>query len=203
MVYLDDIIVFSQTVEEHLLRLAEVLKRLKDAGLKIKPSKCQLLCKSVQYLGHVVSEKGVEADPAKISCVRDWPVPDSREDLRRFLGFVSYYREFISNVTQTAAPLHALTERSKSWHWTTQCEAAFVALKCKLLSPPILSFPQFDKMFVVDTDASQDGLGAVLSQDGDSHVIAYASRVLTKAERQYCATRREMLAFVWAVRPAW
>ena len=146
----------------------------------------------VQYLGHVVSEKGVEADPAKISCVRDWPVPDSRESLRRFLGFVSYYRKFISNFARIAVPLHALTERSKPWHWTTQCEAAFAALKDKLLSPPILSFPHFDKTFVVDTDASQDGLGAVLSQDGDRHVIAYASRVLTKAERQYCATRREM-----------
>ena len=195
------LVVFSQTVEEHLQRLAEVLRRLKDAGLKVKPSKCQLLSKSVQYLRHVVSEKGVEADPAKISCFRDWPVRDSRESLRRFLGFVSYYRKFISNFARIAVPLHALTERSKSWHWTTQCEAAFTALKDKLLSPLIVSFPQFDKTFVVDTDASQDGLGAVLSQDGDSgHVIAYASRVLTKAERQYCATRREMLADVWAVR---
>ena len=88
LVYLDDIIVFSQTVEEHLQRLAEVLRRLKDAGLKVKPSKCQLLSRSVQYLEHVVSEKGVEAHPAKISCVRDWPVPDSRESLRRFLGIL-------------------------------------------------------------------------------------------------------------------
>ena len=102
----------------------------------------------------------MEADPAKISCVRDWPVPDSRESLRRFLGFVSYYRKFISNFSQIAAPLFALTVRTKPWHWTTQCEAAFVALKGTLLSPPILSFPQFDKTFVLDTDASQDGLGA-------------------------------------------
>ena len=122
---------------------------------------------------------------------------DSRESLRRFLGFVSCYRKFISNFAQIAAPL---TERSMSWHWTTQCEAAFAVLKDKFLSPPILSFPQFDKTFVVDTDASHDGLGAMLSQDGDRHVIAYTSRVLTKAERQYCATRREMLAVVWAVR---
>ena len=137
--------------------------------------------------------------PAKISCVRDWPVPDSQESLRCFLGFVSYYRKFVSNFSQIAAPLFALTERTKPWHWTTQCEAAFVTLKGTLLSPPILSFPQFDKTFVLDMDASQDGLGAVLSQDGDRHVVAYASRVLTKAARQYCATRREMLAVVWAV----
>ena len=145
LVYLDDIIVFSQTVAEHLQRLAEVLRRLKNAGLKIKPSKCQLLSKSVQYLGHVVSEKGVQADPTEISCVRDWTVPDSWESLRRFLGFASYYRKFIPNFSQIAAPLHTLTERSKPWYWKTQCEDAFVALKSKLLSPPILSFPQFDK----------------------------------------------------------
>ena len=89
MVYLDDIIIFSQTVDEHLQRLRDVLQRLKDAGLKIKPSKCQLLRKSVLYLGHIVSEKGVELDPEKTSCVRSWPVPNDRESLRKFLGFAS------------------------------------------------------------------------------------------------------------------
>ena len=199
LVYLDDIIIFSQTVDEHLQRLRDVLQRLEEAGLKIKPSKCQLLRKSVLYLGHIVSERGVEVDPEKTSCVRSWPMPNDRENLRKFLGFVSYYRKFIPNFAQIAAPLHSLTEKAKSWQWSQQCSDAFDQLKGKLLSPPILSFPQFDKVFVVDTDASQQGLGAVLSQEGD-RVIAYASRVLTKAERQYCATRREMLALVWAVR---
>ena len=110
-VYLDGIIIFSQTIAEHLQCLAEVLRRLKDAGLKKKPSKCQLLSKSVQYLGHIVLEKGVKADPTKISRVRDWTVPDSWESLRRFLGFVSYYRKFIPNFSQIAAPLHTLTKR--------------------------------------------------------------------------------------------
>eukprot|EP00731_Ephydatia_muelleri_P033704 Em0036g8a len=192
LVYLDDIIIFSQTVDEHLQRLRDVLQRLKDAGLKIKPSKCQLLRKSVLYLGHIVSEKGVEVDPKKTSCVRSWQVPNDRECLRKFLGFASYYRKFIPSFAQIASPLHSLTEKAKPWQWSQQCNEAFDQLKEKLLSPPILSFPQFDKVFVVDTDASQHGLGAVLSQEGD-HVIAYASRVLTKAERQYCATRKEML----------
>ena len=199
LVYLDDIIIFSQTVDEHLQRLRDVLQRLKDAGLKIKPSKCQLLRKSVLYLGHIVSEKGVEVDPKKTSCVRSWQVPNDRECLRKFLGFASYYRKFIPSFAQIASPLHSLTEKAKPWQWSQQCNEAFDQLKEKLLSPPILSFPQFDKVFVVDTDASQHGLGAVLSQEGD-HVIAYASRVLTKAERQYCATRKEMLGMVWAVR---
>eukprot|EP00731_Ephydatia_muelleri_P017571 Em0010g669a len=191
LVYLDDIIIFSQTVDEHLQRLRDVLQRLKDAGLKIKPSKCQLLRKSVLYLGHIVSEKGVEVDPKKTSCVHSWQVPNDRECLRKFLGFASYYRKFIPSFAQIASPLHSLTEKAKPWQWSQQCNEAFDQLKEKLLSPPILSFPQFDKVFVVDTDASQHGLGAVLSQEGD-HVIAYASWVLTKAERQYCATRKEI-----------
>eukprot|EP00731_Ephydatia_muelleri_P024551 Em0016g822a len=150
-------------------RLTEVLQRLKEAGLKIKPSKCHLLCKSVRYLGYVVSEKGIAADADR-------------------------------NFADIAAPLHALTEKSKPWHWTERCDKAFVALKVKLASPPILSFPQFDRTFVVDADASQEGVGAVLSNLDDGRVIAYASRVLTKAECQYCATRRELLALVWSVR---
>ncbi|KAL5491405.1 hypothetical protein EMCRGX_G016687 [Ephydatia muelleri] len=200
LVYLDDIIIFSRTVEEHLQRLTEVLQRLKEAGLKIKTSKCHLLCKSVRYLGYVVSEKGIAADADKIKCVENWPTPTDHESLRQFLGFASYYRKFIRNFADTAAPLHALTEKSKPWHWTELCDKAFVALKGKLASPPILSFPQFDRTFVVDADASQEGVGAVLSHLDDGRVIAYASRVLTKAECQYCATRRELLALVWSVR---
>ena len=184
-------------MEEHFTRLADVLRRLNEAGLKLKPSKCQLFRKSVQYLGYVVSEKGIEIDPAKTNCVKNWPVPNNHETLCQFLGFASYYRKFIQNFAEIAAPLHALTEKTKSWQWTEQCEAAFSSLKGKLLRPPILSFPQFDRTFVVDTDASQEGIGAVLAHEGHEQVIAYASRVLSKAEKQYCAT---MLALVWAVK---
>eukprot|EP00731_Ephydatia_muelleri_P003083 Em0001g3083a len=185
LVYLDDIIVFSQTVEEHFTRLADVLRRLNEAGLKLKPSKCQLFRKSVQYLGYVVSEKGIEIDPAKTSCVKNWPVPNNHETLRQFLGFASYYRKFIQNFAEIAAPLHALTEKTKSWQWTEQCEAAFSSLKGKLLLPPILSFPQFDRTFVVDTDASEEGIGAVLAHEGHEQVIAYASRVLLKSNTNF------------------
>ena len=122
--YLDDIIVFSQTVEEHLQRLEEVLERLQQAGLKIKPSKCHILCKSVKYLGYIVSEKGVEVDAGKISCVSNWAIPLNQESLRHFLGFTSYYRRFIPNFAQIAAPLHTLTEKSREWLWTKQCEDA-------------------------------------------------------------------------------
>ena len=141
MVYLDDIIIFSQTVDEHLQRLSDVLQRLKDAGLKIKPSKCQLLRKSVLYLGHIVSEKGVEVDPKKTSCVRSWQVPNDQECLRKFLDFASYYRKFIPSFAQIASPLHSLTGKAKPWQWSQQCNEAFDQLKEKLLSPPIVSFP--------------------------------------------------------------
>ena len=119
--------------------------------------------------------------------------------LRHFLGFASYNRKFIPKFAQKVAPLHTLTEKSREWLWTKQCEDAFIALKTHLISPPILSYPDFQAEFTVDTDTSQDRVGTVLSPQNDRCVIAYASRVLTKPERQYCTTRRKMLALVWAV----
>ena len=199
LVYLDDIVIFSTTVEQHLSRLRDVLARLKKAGLKLKPSKCYILKKCVHYLGYIVSADGVKVDDDKIKCIVEWPTPVNLEELRRFLGIASYYRKFIKGFAHIAAPLHALTETLKPWEWTGLCDEAFVQLKTKLSSPPILSFPQFNMPFTVDCDASLEGLGAVLSQENDRCVVAYASRVLTQQERQYCATRREMLALIWAI----
>ena len=199
LVYLDDIIIFSQSIDDHLQKLREVFVRLQGAGLKIKPIKCFLLQRSVHYLGHVVSSKGVETDPKKVSCVKEWPTPKDIKELRQFLGLASYYRRFIKSFALKANPLYRLTEKGRRWEWTKECGESFTALKQTLASAPILAFPNFDNDFILDTDASTDGLGAVLSQqfkEGE-RVIAYASRTLTKAERQYCATRREMLALDW------
>eukprot|EP00731_Ephydatia_muelleri_P001652 Em0001g1652a len=171
----------------------------KKAGLKLKPSKCHILKKCVHYLGHIVSADGVKVDDDKIKCIVEWPTPVNLEELRRFLGIASCYRKFIKGFAHIAVPLHALTEKLKPWEWTGLCDEAFAQLKTKLSSPPILSFPQFNMQFTVDCDASLEGLGAVLSQENDRCVVAYASRVLTKQERQYCATRREMLALIWAI----
>ena len=201
MVYLDDIIVFSQTVEEHFTRLADVLRRLNEAGLKLKPSKCQLFRKSVQYLGYVVSEKGIEIDPLKTSCVKNWPVPKNHETLHQFLGFASYYRKFIQNFAEIAAPLHALTEKTKSWQWTEQCEEAFTSLKGKLLLLPFCPFHSLTKhLSWILMPARRVSVPSCMAHEGHEQVIAYASRVLSKAEKQYCATRREILALVWAVK---
>ena len=201
LVYLDDIIVFSRTVHEHLQQLREILARLRGAGLKVNPTKCHLLQSRVSYLGHVISDQGISTDPEKVKCIVDWPVPTSQKQLQSFLGLASYYRRFIKGFALVAAPLHALTNKGREWIWTQECSEAFFELKKQLMSAPILSYPNFHLQFVVDTDASGEGLGAVLAQmvGGREHVLAYASRVLTRNERKYCATRREMLALVWAV----
>ena len=201
LIYLDDIIVFSRSVPEHLSKLREVLSRLKGAGLKVKQLKCHLLRRSVQYLGHILSARGVETDPEKIRCIADWPVPTCSKELKQFLGLSSYYRRFVKGFAQLASPLYALVNK-REWEWSDSCSDAFLELKKKLMTSPLLALPRFNLDFILDTDASGEGLGAVLSQviEGREHVIAYASRVLTKSERKYCATRREMLALVWATR---
>ena len=137
-----------------------------------------------------MSANGVGTDPEKIKCIADWPVPTCPKELKQFLGLASYYRRFVKGFSQLASPLYAL------------CSDAFLELKKRLMTSPVLTLPRFNLDFILDTDASSEGLGAVLSQviDGREHVIAYASRVLSKSERKYCATRREMLALVWAAR---
>ena len=150
------------------------------------------------FLGHIVSDKGVATDPAKVAAITNWPTPRSRKEVQQFLGLGNYYRRFIRDYATIAKPLHRLTEAGWEFLWTESCEEAFQKLKRKLTSTPILAFPDFTISFVLDTDASNDGIGAVLSQveAGKEIVIAYASQVLSKAERGYCVTRRELLAVV-------
>ena len=202
LIYLDDILIFSATVQQHFTRLREIFDRLKQAGLKIKPSKCLLLQKSIKYLGHVVSEHGIKTDSDKTRCIADWPTPSCLQDLKQFLGLASYYRRFVQNFAAIVAPLVKLTEKGHVWHWSSDCDAAFLQLKERLVTSPILGYPVFNQPFMVDIDASGEGLGAALSQyiSGVERVIAFASRSLSKAERKYCATRREMLALVWAIK---
>ena len=199
LVYLDDIIIVGKTFQHHLHNLREVFNRVRDAGLKLKPSKCDLCCKEVRFLGHIVSPNGVRTDPAKTDKVADWPVPTTRKEVQQFLGLANYYRRFVKDFANIAKPLHRLTEKSCKFHWTNVCQTAFDDLRHRLVSAPILAFPDHNQEFILDTDASDDGIGAVLSQiqdDGAEHVIAYASRILTKPERRYCVTRRELLAVV-------
>ena len=172
--------------------------------LKLKPSKCTFLCEKVVFLGHVISADGISPDPAKTEKVRNYPAPCDVHGVRQFLGLASYYRRFVPGFSKVAAPLHALTKKSVSFAWTEECQLAFDRLKVLLCSAPILAYPLFgpDQQFIVETDASLLGVGAVLSQKQGNHAhpIAYASRSLQTHERNYGITELETLALVWAVK---
>ena len=150
----------SGTIGEHLQRLAEVFSQLRDAKLEIKPSKCHLLRQSVHYLGHIISQRGVETDPDKVRAIAAWPAPSSCKELRQFLGLASYYRRFVKGFAQIASPLFKLTEKNKKWQWEEDCNQAFLQLKNKLTSTPVLALPNFKLCFTLDVDASGEGLGA-------------------------------------------
>ena len=199
LVYLDDVIVLGRSFSEHLRNLQMVFARLRDAGLKLKPAKCTLFQEEVQFLGHLVSREGVRADPANVERVATWPTPATKTEVQQFLGFASYYRRFIQDFAEIAKPLHRLTEEGATFLWTDECERTFEQLRRLLTTTPLLAYPDFKRPFILDTDASGVGIGAVLSQldeAGRERVVAYGSRVLSKAERQYCVTRRELLAVV-------
>ena len=202
LVYLDDVIVFGQTFEQELERLQEVLERFRGANLKLNPKKCNLFQREVQYLGHVVSATGIRTDPDKCASVRDWPVPEDKKQLRSFLGLCTYYRRFIRQFATIAAPLHNLTKEGQKFVWDAKCQAAFEMLKKKLISSPVLAYPDPGKPYILDTDASSCGIGGVLSQEinGEERVVAFYSRSLTRPERNYCVTRKELLAMVDATR---
>ena len=210
LIYLDDILIFGRSVEEHLERLKAVFQRIREAGLKLSPSKCCFMKKEVEYLGHVVSSTGIKTDPKKIDKVKSWPVPRTIKELRSFLGFCGYYRRFIKDYAEIARPLESLctdnqsnikkTKNKKSvdisGRWSGIHEEAFNSLKLSLTTAPVLAYPNEKDQFILDTDASNFGIGAVLSQlqNGVEHVIAYASKKLSKSEKRYCVTRKELLA---------
>ena len=211
IVYLDDIIIFSDTKEEHLKRLEAVFQKLHAAGLKLKPSKCHFFREEIEYLGHVVSGKGISTNPKKVEAVAKWSTPKTVYDVRSFLGFVGYYRRFIKDFSKIAIPIRevitGLENQSKRSakktfvEWTEAADSAFEYLKKLCISTPILAYPDYKLPFVLHTDSSSEGLGAVLyqKQNGKLRVIAYASRLVSKAESHYPAHKLEFLALKWAV----
>lgn len=200
-VYMDDIIIYSQTFSEHVADIEQILLRLRAAGLKLKTTKCQFLKREVKYLGHIVSADGVRPDPEKIECVKNFPEPQSVREVRGFLGLIGYYRRHIPDFAKIAKPLTALTAKRVTFRWTEEEAKAFTRLKEIMVTSPILRHPDFSRPFMLATDASQYAVGAVLSQvfEGHEHPVAYASRQLNNAEQKYAATERECLAVVWAV----
>ena len=188
LIYLDDIIVFSANFADHLTRLSSVFDRLRVVGLKLKPEKCHFAKAHVTYLGHVISNEGITPDKAKIASVANYPTPQNSKEVKQFIGLSNYYRRFIPSYAAIAEPLHWLLHKNnKVFAWTAECDTSFNILKTKLTTPPVLTFPQFKEPFIVATDASDHAIGGVLSQiqDGQEKVVAYWSRQLQKAEKNY------------------
>ncbi|GFW58334.1 retrovirus-related Pol polyprotein from transposon 297 [Trichonephila clavipes] len=197
--YLDDIIVFSETFEDHLIRLRLVLKCLQEAGLKLNLKKCLFAAQEVKILGHLVSSNGVRPDPDKVKAVKNFPTPKNIHDIRSLLGLCSYFRRFIKGFCYPAEPL-SLLKSGVEFHWGPEEVEAFHSLKKALTSDPVLGMYDESASREIHTDASGYGIGAVLVQiqNNVEKVIAYTSRTLTKAEKNYSTTERECLAIVWA-----
>lgn len=201
-VYLDDIVIYGKNLEDHNNKLRKVFDKLREHNLKLQPEKCQFLRKEVVYLGHKCSEEGALPDPSKTSCVQNFPVPRTVRQVQSFLGLANYYRKFINNFSKIVRPITNLLRKDVKFTWTDKCQEAFESIKKSLISPPLLIYPDFNKPFNLTTDASNEALGAVLSQGkvGQDRPIAYASRTLNKAEKNYSTIEKELLAIVWATR---
>ena len=208
LIYLDDIIILSRTEEEHLEQMRVVFDQFREHGLKLKPSKCEVFKTEINYLAHHMSKTGVLPSKKNLEAIAQCPPPDTYTKVKSFVGLVGHYRRFIKGFANIAAPLYDLTsgenKDKKSEHLDLPQEAreAFDRLKAACLQAPILAFPNFGKPFLLETDASGKGLGAVLSQkqsDGQYHPIAYASRIMTETEQRYHSNKQEFLALKWAV----
>ena len=208
IIYLDDVIIFSKTPEEHVECLAAVFEKISKAGLKLKPSKCEFFKSRINYLGHIVSKNGIETDPKKIEAIQNWPRPKTVHDVRSFLGFTNYYRKFLYKYAQKARPLNQLISgdnAKKKYHkmeWNDEHGQAFQLLKGACMDTPVLAYANYKKPFHLNTDTSKTGLGAVLYQqqdDGTFHIISYTSRSLSKTERNYDSHKLKFLALKWSV----
>ena len=205
MVYIDDVIVFGKSFDETRDHLRIVLSLIRDAGLKLKPEKCHLFQKELLYLGFVIDGEGIKPDPKKVSAVRNWPVPCGISDVRSFLGFANYHRRFIKRFGEIAEPLLEITRgRAPLFHWSEAQQKSFDMLRHALATAPVVSHPVSgdENLFVLDTDASAYAIGGELLQrvNGEERVIAYSSRTLSKSQRNYCTTYRELLGVVWMIR---
>lgn len=201
-VYLDDIVIFSPTLAEHLEHIDQVLGRLHQFGLVIAVDKCTFAAGEISYLGHIVSRSGLQVDPQKIQAINDMPTPTNLQQLRSILGSAGYYRHFVRDYSKMVAPLTALSKKGAEWQWTETQQQALDGVKAALSSPPILAHPDYSRPFTVYSDFSKNGLGAILAQvgdDGRERVCAYASRRTTDTEAKYCSYKGELLAVLFAV----
>ncbi|CAB0031385.1 unnamed protein product [Trichogramma brassicae] len=200
-IYIDDIIIATPTFNEHKYWLNKVIDKLNSVDLTINKEKSEFCCQSVQFLGYIIDREGLRTDPDKVKAVLNCPPPKNIKQLKSFMGMVGWYSRFLKDLAEIRTPLTKLTQKDIAWHWGPEQEQAFTTLKRMLTEAPVLARPDPDIMFTLQTDASNFALGAVLTQDidGEEHPIAYASRALTKQERNYTVTEKECLAVLWAV----
>ena len=200
--YLDDIIVVTETFDEHLKWLEIVLSRIADAGLVVHRKKCEFGCASVTYLGYLLDRDGLRPDSERIAPVLNYPTPRNVSDVRQFLGMTGWYARFIQNYVEMKLPINKLTFKGQKWEWGEEQDTAFKGIKSALTRAPVLARPDFTKPFIIQCDASNSAIGALFAQifeDGE-HPIIYASRTLTPAERNYSTTEKECLALLWAIK---
>ena len=207
MAYLDDLVVFSRNVEEHIGHVRQTLAVLSRHGVKLKLTKCQFGMKKIKYLGHVLDQDGVHVDSEYVKAVKDMPDPTNISELRTFLGMGGYYRSFIPSYAKVAQPLYDLLKKTSTWKWTDTEKQAMSQIKQALISAPVLIMPDYSKPFIIQTDGSTQGIGAVLCQKSTDEntgeeverPIAYVSRSLKPAETRYAATHLEMLAVIYGI----
>ena len=201
--YIDDIIIFSSTLDEHLEHLELVFQRLRQANLTLKPNKCTFASERVMYLGHYLSKRGIEVDPSKVDAVKSFPTPTNPKAVRSFIGLCSFYRRFIKDFSKIASPLHKLTSKDTQFVWTPKCEQAFQTLKIAMTTTPVFRFPDWNKPFVLTTDASVTAISYILGQkdeNGKEYAVAYGGRSLRGAEIRYAIHELECLAMVEGIR---
>jgi hypothetical protein len=196
LVFLDDILIYSPTLEEHISHLNQVLAKLRKHQLYLKESKCSFAQYSLEYLGHIISSKGVSTDPSKISAMLQWPVPSNMTQLRAFLGLTGYYRRFVQGYGVLAKPLTNIL-RLKQFAWSPEAQLAFDNLKVAMTRTPVLALPNFQDTFTIETDACSEGIGAVLMQHGQP--IAYLSKALGEKHRALSIYEKEFLALIMVV----
>lgn len=202
LVYMDDIIIFSTTLEEHIKNLRSVFQKLREAKFKVQLDKSEFLCKEVEFLGHVITPEGVKPNPRKIEAITRFPIPKTAKEIKSFLGLLGYYRRFIKNFAKLTKPFTKCLKKGEKIEHTSEFVDTFELCKKILCNDPILKYPDFEKPFVLTTDASNVAIGAVLSQGkvGNDLPIAYASRTLNPAETNYSTIEKELLAIVWATK---
>lgn len=202
LVYMDDIIIFSTSLQEHISNLKAVFRRLREHNLKIQLDKSEFLCKTVEFLGHVITPEGIKPNPKKVDAIKNFPIPKTPKEVKSFLGLIGYYRKFIRNFAHLTKPLTNCLKKNHSVKHTPEFVNSFELCKSILMNDPILQHPDFSQPFNLTTDASNHAVGAILSQGpiGNDLPIAYASRTLNPAETNYSTIEKELLAIVWATK---